>query len=250
MCHKCGNRKTSEVTCEHCGSWKLTPLGIGTQSVEKELIANHSDIKVFRLDSDAASTHNKARTIIHEFLHTPGSILIGTEMALGYLGVTVENVAVASVDSLFALPDFRGNERIFNLLLRLYTTATKNFVIQTRSPDTPLFDYITKGNLLDFYRDEIDERKDLGYPPYKTFVKITREGKKEAVQEDMRKLSKRLESYEALAFPAFIQEIKNKYRMHILIKLDRSAWIDSELLDILRSLSPSFSINIDPENLM
>jgi primosomal protein N' (replication factor Y) len=250
VCHKCGNRKATEVTCENCSSWKLTPLGVGSQLVEKEILRLHPDAKVFRLDSDSVTTHKKALALATEFLNTPGAILVGTEMAVSYVNTPIENIAVASIDPLFALPDFRGNERIFNLLLRLYTKATKNFIIQTRNPSVPLFTYITKGNLIDFYRDEISERKDLGYPPFKTFIKITREGNKETVVADMKKLTETFKDYEALAFPAFIQEIKNKYRMHLLIKLDRHTWIDRELLAILRSLPPLFSVNIDPENLL
>lgn len=250
ICHKCGNRKTSDVTCEHCGSWKLTPLGLGSELIESEVASAHPDAKIFRLDADTATTHKKAKDVSTLFLNTPGSILVGTEMALSYLGTSIANVAVASIDSLFALPDFRGNERIFNLLLRLYSKARNVFLIQTRNIHTPLFAYILRGNLLDFYKDEIAERKDLGYPPFKTFIKITREGEKEAVIADMKKLTEDLRNYDALAFPAFIQEIKNKYRMHMLIKLDRGTWIDKNLLAILRSLPPSFSINVDPENLL
>ncbi|MCK5096181.1 MAG: primosomal protein N' [Candidatus Pacebacteria bacterium] len=250
ICHKCGSRKTAKVTCENCGSWKLVPLGIGSQLTEKEVVETHPDAKVFRLDSDNATTHKRAATIASDFKNTPGSILIGTEMALSYMPASIDNVAVVSIDSLFALPDFRGNERIFNLLLRLYNKATKNFVIQTRNADAMIFEYLIKGNLMDFYRNEIAERKDLDYPPFKTFIKITLEGKKETVTQEMKKLTKELSQYDALAFPAFIQKIKGKYRMHMLIKLNKQHWVDKKLLLVLRSLPPSFNINVDPENLL
>ena len=187
ICHKCGNRKTTKMKCGKCDSWKLTPLGIGSELTEKEIVEAHPDMKVFRLDSDIATTHKKAQTIATSFLNSAGSILVGTEMALSYID-TVENIAVVSIDSLFALPDFRGNERIFNLLIRLYSKAGKNFLIQTRNANASLFEHIKRGNLLEFYREEIAERKDLGYPPFKTFIKISREGKKPSVVSDMKKL--------------------------------------------------------------
>jgi primosomal protein N' (replication factor Y) len=166
ICHKCGNRSKTEITCKVCGSWKLVPLGVGSQLTEKEIIESHPHVKTFRLDSDTAQTPKQARTIVENFLNSPGSILVGTEMALSYLNEPIDNVAVASIDSLFALPDFRGNERIFNLLLRLHCKALNVFMIQTRNPTLPIFDYILKGNLLEYYRDEIQERKELGYPPF------------------------------------------------------------------------------------
>ncbi len=249
VCHKCGNRKATEMKCSKCDSWKLTPLGIGSELTEKEVIAAHPGIKVFRLDSDTATTHKKAQTIATSFLNSAGSVLVGTEMALSYIN-TIENIAVVSIDSLFALPDFRGNERIFNLLLRLYSKATKNFLIQTRNAKASLFEHMSRGNLLKFYREEIAERKELGYPPFKTFIKITREGKQEAVVSDIKELETKLAEYDTIAFPAFTQEIKNKYRMHMLIKLEQKTWPDPSLLAILRSLPPIFSINTDPESLL
>ena len=103
---------------------------------------------------------------------------------------------------------------------------------------------------MDFYRDEIKNRQEIGYPPFKQFIKITREDRKEKVVEDMEKLKNILMDYEALAFPAFIQEIRGKYRMHMLIKLKGSSWVDTKLLEILRSLPPAYTINVDPENLL
>lgn len=249
ICHKCGNRKATEVTCTKCGSWKLTPLGIGSELTEKEIQKTYPDMKVFRLDGEVATTHKKASDIAQEFMNTAGSVLVGTEMALSYID-TVENAAVASIDSLFALPDFRGNERIFNLLLRLYNKSAKNFLVQTRNPNTTLFDHLFRGNLLEFFREEIAERKDMEYPPFKTFIKITREGAKPAVTADMKKLTDKLEDYDTITFPAFVQEIKGKYRMHMLIKLPKDMWVEKNLSTILRSLPPTFKINVDPENLL
>ncbi len=250
ICHKCGHHKSAETKCKTCKSWRLTPLGIGIQLAEKEITEKFPDIKLFRLDSDSATTPKKAKEIASSFMSSPGSILLGTEMALQYLEKDIENIAVLSIDSLFALPDFRSGERIFNLLLRLSSKATKNFIIQTRNSDDDIFQYIIKGNLLSFYRDEIKNRQEMEYPPFKTFIKITREDKKEKVVADMKKLKKILSDYEALAFPAFVQEIKGKYRMHMLIKLGVDSWVDTKLLGILKALPPTYIINVEPENLL
>ncbi len=250
ICNKCGHRKSAETKCKTCGSWKLTPLGIGTQLAEKEIMETFPNIKLFRLDKDIATTPKKAKEIAQSFTASPGSILLGTEMALSYVEKDIENITVLSIDSLFALPDFRGTERIFNLLLRLYAKSTKNFLIQTRYSDEKIFQHLVKGNLLDFYRDEIKNRQEMGYPPFKKFIKITREDKKEKVVADMEKLKKLLVDHEALAFPAFVQEIKGKYRMHMLIKLGVNSWVDTRLLGILKALPPTYIINVEPENLL
>jgi len=104
--------------------------------------------------------------------------------------------------------------------------------------------------LLDFYREEISERKTFGYPPFQMLIKITWSGKKALAKEEVEKLSKILSDYEHITYPAFIQEVKGLYRMNTLIKLDRDKWVDKNLLEILRSIPPYFAIRIDPEDIL
>jgi primosomal protein N' (replication factor Y) len=251
ICHKCGARRDAHERCATCDSWRLTPLGIGTELVEEEFKRLLPDMTVMRLDGETATTTKRAQTMMAKFFDTPGSILVATEMVIPYLTQNVDRIAVASIDSLFALPDYRVNERVFNLLLRLYVRASKHFVVQTRhSGSERLFDYIARGNVIDFYRTELEERKSMGYPPFKTFIKVTCEGKRDDVRMKMEDLSNTLESYDAITYPAFTQEIRGKYRMHALIKLDQGKWVDDELLSILRALPPAFLVNVDPEDLL
>ena len=159
ICHRCGARRDAAEKCRHCGGWRLLELGIGIDRVAKELNEYFPNRPLFKLDSDSVRGETAPFTIIKRFLGTPGSILLGTEMALYYLKERIENVAVAALDSLFALPDYRINEKVFNFLIRLRALASKRFIVQTRNVETKLFHDALKGNLLDFYRTEIAERK-------------------------------------------------------------------------------------------
>ena len=103
--------------------------------------------------------------------------LVGTAKAIVYLDKKVENVAIVAVDGMLAIPDFRMNERIFNMLLRLRRLASKNFFIQTRKSDNKIFEYAAKGDLVNFYREEIADRQLLGYPPISLLIKISLRGK-------------------------------------------------------------------------
>lgn len=250
ICHKCSSATSAETRCKNCESWRLTPLGIGIEKVYEELISDFPDIKIFRIDKDTIKNQKKAIEIRDQFYASPGSILVGTGMALHYLNKKVNASAIVGIDSLFAIPDFRINEKIMNFLLLLREKTLKHFLIQTRSPDKKLFEHLTRGNLLDFYREEISDRKAFGYPPFQVLIKITWSGKKAFAQEEMGKLSKLLSDYEHIAYPAFIQEVKGLYRMNMLIKLDRDKWVDKTLVDILRLIPPSFVIRIDPEDIL
>jgi primosomal protein N' (replication factor Y) (superfamily II helicase) len=250
LCHRCGEHRSAMEKCQNCQSWRLSAFGIGIEAVEEELKEKFPNIKVFKLDSDSASTHKKALDTVAKFYTSPGSILLGTEMALLYLKDAIANTAVVSIDSFFSIPDFRINEKVMNILLKIRAFTSRNFLVQTRDIDQNILKYATTGNLADFYRDEIKERKTLLYPPFSIPIKITLQGDKKTVLAGMEELQKIMSPYEVDIFPAFIPLQKGKFSMHGLLKIKRQEWIDHVLLDKLNSLSPQYTINVDPESLL
>ncbi len=103
---------------------------------------------------------------------------------------------------------------------------------------------------MDFYREEIEERKKLEYPPFSMLIKITANNSRDAIAEDIKIIEASLKNYNPLVFPAFIELVNNKLVMHALIKIERKNWVDKTLLADLRSLPHNMSINIDPESLL
>jgi len=250
MCNKCGARSDAHTTCRACGSWRLTTLGIGTERIEQEVRAALPDSKIFRFDKLSAPTHKKATDLADKFYNSPGSIMIGTEYALLYLDKEIDSSAVASLDAFFSIPDFRINEKIFSIILKLRALARKHFLLQTRNPEAAVLSQGVKGNIIEFYREEIEARKMLGFPPFSTFIKISYAGKKEEVLEAMEKLKLECAQWNVTVFPAFIATIKGEHVMHALIKLPRKEWPNAELLERLRNLPPEYAVNVDPESIL
>ena len=250
MCHKCGERRSAMETCIHCASWRLTPLGIGIDRVAEEIQKQFPMIDVFKIDGDTVKTDKQIHATVDKFKAKPGSILLGTEMALLYLPEKIEHVALVSIDSLFALPDFRIQEKIMYTLIRLRAAADRSFLVQTRRPLEKIFEYGMKGNLSDFYRTTLDERMQFSYPPYSLLIKLTIEGKKDAIANDMAAFVKLLEPHEIDVFPAFTSTVKGNSVIHGLLKISPRAWPDAELVAKLRSLPPHVSIKVNPESLL
>ncbi|MCX6712327.1 MAG: hypothetical protein NT041_01395, partial [Candidatus Vogelbacteria bacterium] len=250
LCHKCGQVIEIEDKCSNCGGYRLALLGLGTEKIEQEIKTALPEAKVFRLDRDSAKTTIKAKEIITKFYASPGSVLIGTEMALNYLGEKIENIAMVGLDHLFTKPDYRLGEKLFSELLRLRLLASKRLFIQTSNPDEKVFQYVISGNLLDFYRDEIAERRELGYPPFKVLIKISREGQKEEIKKDMSQLEKALAFWQPISYPSLGKNIKGLPILNILLKLPTASWPDKKLLSILKSLPPTFIIRVDPESVL
>lgn len=250
VCHHCGERRPADVLCMTCGGWRLLTLGIGVERVEEEIKTLFPDRPIFIMDTEHVTTHNQAEKIRDGFYASPGAIMIGTEMALTYLNQKIENSSIISIDSFFSIPDFRINEKIFHILLEIRGLTNKKIIIQTRQPERTIFDYAMTGNLIDFYRDEIAERKSIGYPPFVTYIKLTLEGNKVAIKKSMEEIVTNLKPYDVNVFDAFSATKGRESTMHGLISLPSGSWPDQILLDKLRALPPYFSIKVDPDTLL
>ena len=260
ICNRCGIEKSPETTCKLCGSWNLMPLGIGTDTVFEEIKKLFPKIEIFKLDKEIAKTSKQAEKIINEFEQKKGSILIGTEMAIFYLKNKIPLSVIASFDSFWSIPNFRINEKIIQIIISIISKTNDQLIIQTKNEKDPAILAIKNENLLSFIREELKTRKELEYPPYKRFIKITFLGDKENTIKAKKYLSEILTQYNPNIFSGFITKLKNKYVTHALIKIDYKNWslselslnssIDSTLSEKLFFLPSSFSINVDPEDLL
>jgi primosomal protein N' (replication factor Y) len=260
VCNRCGIEKSSEILCSVCRSWNLVPLGIGTDTVLNEVKKKFSDVKIFKLDKGSIKTAKEAEKVIKEFEKSAGSILIGTEMALFYLKGKVALSVLASFDSLWSIPNFKTNEKIVQLILSLSHKTKNKIIIQTKNENDPVLTSIISESLSSFIREELEERKKMGYPPYKRFIKISYLGNKEEIINAKNQLIEVFKEYDPEIFGGFIAKQKNNCVVNALLRINRERWslpelsartsIDKNLLEKLLSLPRNFSINIDPENLL
>jgi primosomal protein N' (replication factor Y) len=249
-CNKCGEERDSMERCTNCDSWKLTTLGIGIELVESEIKKKFPNIKILRIDKETIKTEKKAQEIVKKFEDSPGSILLGTEMALVYLKHSVENVAVASIDSLLSIPDFRINEKIFYTLLTLRGRARKVFVVQTRNASNTIFDYALKGNITDFYREEVDDRKKFSYPPFSIFIKLSIEGRDSTARMEAERIATIFEEESPIVFESRALSKRGGSVVNILIRLPASSWPNLDIIKKIESLPLSVAIRVDPETLL
>lgn len=250
MCHVCGMRRSADELCKTCNGWKLIPLGIGTRTVKEELESLFEKIDIEMVDADETKTEKQINDAIKRFYAKPGSVLVGTETALLHLRDKIEHTAIASMDSFFALPDFRIHEKVMYILTRLRSIATRTFTLQTRRIEEKVFEYGAKGNLSDFYRDTLEERKQFDFPPFSRLIKITCEGKKEVISKQMQVIRDMFQPHIMEIFPAFTSTIRNNFIIHGLIKVNPIIWPDRVLIDKIRELPPNVIIKIDPETLL
>lgn len=259
MCNKCGHKDTTGVRCPDCTSWNLTPLGVGTDRVYDEVEKLFPNSNIIQIDKETTSTDKEARLAIKEFYKNKGSILIGTEMAFSYIDSQVDHSALISLDGLLSIPSFNITQKVLHIIEKLQYITEQNFIIQTRIPENQTLAHILSGNVLPLYREDLKEREIFGYPPFKRVIKITFTGTAIETTKARAYLDHALSEYEPQIFSAFRARIKGNYITNTVIKVDLKTWplptgaeyaINPNLLETLSNLPPSFSINVDPEDLL
>lgn len=249
LCHRCNEKRHAGELCKQCGSWRLRTLGIATDMIEQYVHENFPHVTTFVFNSDRIKTQKQAKKLIEDFYNTPGAILIGTEMALLYAREEIEHIGIVSIDSMFSIPDFGIHERILSNILRAKSLASKTFILQTRNSESPIINYAYTGNIKEFVRTEIKERKEYNYPPYSLMIKLSLQGGPVRVQEEVKQLKEFLKEYELFDYPILTQSNKNKVTYGILIRLEQNLWPDKKLADKLRALPQYIKVVIQTDNI-
>lgn len=249
LCHRCNERRHAGELCAYCTSWRLKTIGVATDAIEQYVKNRFPDSSVFVFNSDYVTTQKQAKKMIEEFYNTPGAILIGTEMALLYVKEEIEHIGVVSIDSMFSIPDFSIHERILINLLRAKSLASKTFILQTRNAESEIINYAQTGNIKEFIRAELKERKVYNYPPYSLMIKLTVQGTPARVLEEVAEISKFLKEYEIFDYPILTQSNKNTSTHGLLIRLDTESWPQKDLVEKLRALPQYIKVVIQADNI-
>src|SRR5262249_57995259 len=96
----------------------------------------------------------------------------------------VELAAVVDADTGLALPDFRAEERTFQLLTQLAgrsgREAPGRVIVQTFQPDSRAVQYAARHDVAGFLAGELARREALGYPPFRHLVRVVVSGPDDA----------------------------------------------------------------------
>ena len=137
-------------------------------------------------------------------------------------------------------------ERIFHLVHVMRLLSSDSCVVQTRNEDATVLAAITKANSMLFYETELKLRKQFFLPPYSFLIKITRAGNLDTNRQELEKIQKLLSQYQTSIYPGFIHTINKHAITHLLIHIPQKQWPDLYVINMIRSLPPSYVIDCDP----
>jgi primosomal protein N' (replication factor Y) (superfamily II helicase) len=255
-CHHCGHAELAPELCPDCGSAELARLGAGTQRLERELAARLPELELIRLDADSRDPGEALR----RFASADRAVLLGTQMvAKGHHFEGVRVAAVVDADTGLALPDFRAEERTFQLLTQLAGRSGRDapgrVLIQTFQPDARPVELAARHDVERFVVGELARREGLGYPPFRHLVRIVVAGPEpDPTMTALEELKAALGDAELLG-PAPILRLRGRHRAQLIAKTDRPGALASRAGRLLAAAAPAMRkagltvvVDVDPQS--
>jgi len=236
LCHYCSFVENNKNVCPKCQSENLKLGSAGTQNIEEQIKGLFPEAKVLRMDMDTTIRKGMHEKLLDEFKEGRADILVGTQMISK--GHDIENVTLVGVinaDSTFAGNDFLSAERAFQNLLQVSGRAGRGnkkgrVILQAYDTENYVFDCIKHNSYEEFYDKEIEGREIFKYPPFceMLLIELSSAFKYDVIKDsnklyDIFNINNKNNSYVIYSPKSpFIQKINNKYRVHVLLKLNFS----------------------------
>jgi primosomal protein N' (replication factor Y) (superfamily II helicase) len=260
-CHHCARLETMGETCPACGSAELARIGAGTQKLERALAKQVPELEVIRLDADAVEKPEQLREVLERFAHADRAVLVGTQMvAKGHHFAGVELAAVVDADTGLGLPDFRAEERTFQLITQLAGRSGRDapgrVLVQTFQPDSRAVSYAARHDVRGFLDGELERRRALGYPPFQHLVRVVVTGPElDDALRALDELKAGLAGVELLG-PAPLLRLRGRNRAQLVGKTERPRALATRAAALLaaaavpmRRAGLSVVVDVDPQSL-
>ncbi|GAB5465142.1 MAG: primosomal protein N' [Candidatus Kapaibacteriales bacterium] len=239
-CHLCGYSSIlQKVECTECGNQNLSHLGFGTQLVKEDIESwlleeGLASKQVERMDSDSTAAKGSHEKILADFARGHIDVLIGTQMIAKGIDISrVGLVGVISADTQLYIPDLRGSEKLFQLLVQVGGRAGRSslikgkVIVQTYNPREKAIQLAIKNDYQRFFEEEIVHRERAGHPPFRRISKIEISNKdRVAAGKDAMNLSKYLHNTRGLVqfvgpFMPSIEKVNGRFRRFISVRSNK-----------------------------
>jgi primosomal protein N' len=264
-CNTCSYKTSSFPSCPHCGHLSFRHVGFGTERVEREIKKLFPRARVFRADATTLRTERNIQKFYTEASSGNIDILVGTQMVLkGHALPKLALIGMIDADSLLSFPDFRADEKLFQILMRFVKQSEKlekkssfpKIIVQTFHPESTFFQRITELDSEKFSRKILSEREELFYPPYSRLISIICHGKTEkrtlaATQKfglELRKLFPKKQARYRLSNSESTKQLftKKLFESSLLLRIPAPEPIPENIRLFLEKTNISHIIDVDP----
>ena len=267
-CHHCEAQKPYPSKCQSCGSDDFLTYGFGTERVEEFLRDHFPNTKTRIIESDSTRKKESLNEYFDEIKKGEPIILLGTQLlAKGHHFPNVTLVGIIDADSGLFSADFRGSERVAQLMTQVSGRAGRDkkpgrVILQSYCLDHPQIEEIITGSYEKFAKRLLEERKSYKIPPFSFQAKIFAESPKSLVSRDFilnilnqSKIEKQISSNVRIVgpLPSIMEKKSGVYRWELSIFSSSRSNLH-KFLDVMQSrlYEPKltkqvrWSIDVDP----
>ncbi|MBW2529094.1 MAG: primosomal protein N' [Deltaproteobacteria bacterium] len=270
-CHYCDYSAPLGERCQECSAGPLSLEGLGTEKLENTLAEAFPSARVERLDRDVAPGA-RSEAVLDRMRRGEIDVLVGTQMVTkGHDLPRVTLVGVVNADAALSMPDFRAAERGFQLLVQVAGRAGRRdrqgrVLVQTRDPDHPAIRYAVRHDVAGFLAHERNDRREVGYPPYRRLALVRIDDRSEQAARRMAgslaALARKAPEVGARSVDVLgpaaapIARLRGRYRFRVLLRASQRAKLRAVLrvLDArIRQLSDRRTrvvIDVDPVSML
>jgi len=237
--------------------------------VEQEMKKLFPNAQIARMDRSQVKNRKQLEKLLGRVSKKEVDILIGTQMvAKGHDFPGISLVGILMGDASLNLPDFRANERTFQIITQVSGRAGRalepgEVVIQTLNPAEPALKWASEQRQIDFYTQELNARKLFGFPPFQRMAllrfqhadpKKVQKYADESVSFLRRVVEKNQLDCKILGpSEAPIARLKKQYRWQCLVKARSVKQLQALLRTVLDKnlqdkTSVKLGIDVDPMN--
>ncbi|MGB2055355.1 MAG: replication restart helicase PriA, partial [Porticoccaceae bacterium] len=271
ICHHCDYQQSIPRQCPSCHTEQLIAAGEGTERSEAYLQQCFPNSKVLRVDRDSTRRKGAMQAVFDIANSGEPCILVGTQMlAKGHHFANISLVAVLDADSGLFSADFRGHERMGQLLTQVAGRSGRGnsrgqVLIQTHQPDHPLLALLMTQDYRHFAQQLLAQRQISQLPPFQHMAILRAESTRANQAEEFLRMARQLATTikppsPDLRYlgplPAMMEKRAGRFRY--LLQLEASQ--RSDLQQLITQLAPQlenhrgsrglrWSIDIDPQEL-
>ncbi|MBU0485767.1 MAG: primosomal protein N' [Proteobacteria bacterium] len=270
ICHYCGYTIKSATVCSGCNSFRLIPIGFGTERLEAELVHLFPKARIARLDRDTTTNRRNFISILKAVHQQEVDILIGTQIITkGHHFPNVTLVGIVWADAGLGLPDYKSGERTFQLLCQATGRAGRGekpgrVILQTHHPSHHSIITAQAHDYRALFDRELTLREKLNYPPFSRLVNLRIEGDQENTVKNFALTLSQIAKKKSGKFttvlgpaPAPLARLRGQHRWQLLLKGNNISELRALTLYLMQnppvkagSGQVKLSVDVDPENML
>lgn len=265
-CHHCDKNYKAINVCPYCKNPNLSFYGAGTERIKEILEKIYPEANILKIDRDDLESKSFFKRHLTSILDGTYNIIVATQiMAKGHHMPNLTLVGVLLGEQGLSMPDFRAQERSFQILSQVLGRAGREkegkVIIQTGFPDAPSINFAIKDDYESFYQYEIESRKAAVFPPFVRLlvIKILSRNEQDAAKlaEEIYNKAKESDKKKIICYPPQVAPIYKEsgwYKYQIYVKSEKY----QQIVTLVRMLKSAFKrrekvriyYDIDPYNIM